>query len=49
MIDTNKLHAKKIITAGKSLEDARKALIMIHGRGANANDILSLTSYLQCK
>jgi phospholipase/carboxylesterase len=37
---------KKIVTAGKNLEDAEKALIMIHGRGANANDILSVADYL---
>jgi phospholipase/carboxylesterase len=49
MIDTNNLHTKKIVSAGKSLEDAGKALIMIHGRGANANDILSLADNLKVK
>lgn len=34
------------ITAGKSLNDAKKALIMIHGRGAGSNDILSLARHL---
>jgi phospholipase/carboxylesterase len=46
MINTANLHVKKMVTAGKRLEDAQKALIMIHGRGANANDILSLADYL---
>src|SRR5664279_4973316 len=46
MIGTNSFHEKKIVTAGKNLEDAEKALIMIHGRGANANDILSVADYL---
>src|SRR3954451_12161023 len=40
------MHKKKIITAGKSLKETNKALIMIHGRGATAEDILSLTDYL---
>lgn len=34
------------ITAGKPLNEAKKALIMIHGRGAGSNDILSLARYL---
>jgi phospholipase/carboxylesterase len=46
MAGTNNFHAKKIVTAGKNLEDAGKALIMIHGRGANTNDILSVADYL---
>ena len=49
MIDANKFHTKRIITAGKNLEDAGKALIMLHGRGANANDILSIAAYLNVK
>jgi len=40
------MHSKNIQTAGKSLKDAEKVLIMIHGRGANAQDILSLASHL---
>jgi len=47
MLNTNKLHTKKILSSGKKLEEAEKALIMIHGRGANAHDILSLANYLQ--
>ncbi|GAA0541942.1 alpha/beta hydrolase [Chitinophaga japonensis] len=41
------MHDKKIITAGKPLGEARKALIMIHGRGASADSILSLAAHLQ--
>jgi phospholipase/carboxylesterase len=40
---------KNIIQAGKSPEEAGKALIMIHGRGASAGDILSLAEYLPVK
>jgi len=43
------MHQKNVITAGKSLADAKKALIMIHGRGADAHDILSLSEYLNIK
>ncbi|WP_114777725.1 alpha/beta hydrolase [Botryobacter ruber] len=39
-------HEKKIITRGKPLEQAGKALIMVHGRGATAESILSLKDYL---
>src|SRR5688572_16146058 len=41
-----KMHQKEIVTAGKKLSEAKKALIMLHGRGASAEDILGLTSYL---
>lgn len=43
------MHQKKIIFAGKKLPEAKKALIMIHGRGAHAADILSLSQHLQVK
>ena len=43
------MHKKKIITAGKSLKETNKALIMIHGRGATVHDILSLAVYLEVK
>jgi phospholipase/carboxylesterase len=36
------MHQKKIISGGKKIAEARKALIMIHGRGASAEDILGL-------
>ena len=34
------------IQTGLSLEDSKKAIILLHGRGASAESILSLTSYL---
>jgi phospholipase/carboxylesterase len=40
------MHQKEIVTAGKKLSEAKKALIMLHGRGASAEDILKLTSFL---
>ena len=40
------MHKKNIIKAGKALDKADKVLIMLHGRGANAEDILSLSSHL---
>lgn len=46
MID-HTVHTKKIITAGRKIEQAKKVLIMVHGRGGNARDILSLSGHLQ--
>jgi phospholipase/carboxylesterase len=43
------MHSKKIITAGKKTTEAKKALIMIHGRGGSAEDILTLSNYLEVK
>lgn len=40
------MHKKNIQTAGKSIQEAEKALIMIHGRGGDARDILGLASHL---
>jgi phospholipase/carboxylesterase len=39
-------HSKQIITAGVPVSQAKKALIMIHGRGASANSILTLADHL---
>jgi phospholipase/carboxylesterase len=39
-------HTKQLIKAGKPLTQAKKALIMLHGRGASAEDILSLCTHL---
>src|ERR1700744_5209961 len=39
-------HSKQIITAGTPIERSKKALIMLHGRGASANSIMSLSSRL---
>ena len=49
MHDTNNSHKKNIVTAGVAIEEAKKALIMIHGRGGSAEDILSLATHLQVK
>lgn len=40
------MHQKNIRTAGKEWNKDRKVLIMLHGRGGSAEDILSLSSYL---
>lgn len=39
-------HILDIKTAGKPLDQAEKALIMIHGRGGSTQDILSLSQHL---
>lgn len=38
-----------IRTAGKPLEEASKVMIMVHGRGGSAQDILSISNYIQDK
>jgi len=43
------MHKKNLITAGKELNSDSKVLIMLHGRGGTAEDILSLASYLNVK
>jgi len=43
------MQTKQIIAAGKRLAEAEKALILVHGRGADAQDILSLAEYLNVK
>ena len=40
------MHTKKIVTAGKAIDETDKVLIMIHGRGGSAQDILSLAAHL---
>jgi phospholipase/carboxylesterase len=45
----DKIHPKNIVTAGTPLQDASKVLIMIHGRGGSADDILSLATFLKVK
>ncbi len=42
-------HTLNIQYVGKSLDQSDKALIMLHGRGANAASILSLSEYLNVK
>ena len=43
------MHQKNIITAGRELNADSKVLIMLHGRGGSAEDILSLANHLQVK
>jgi len=43
------MHKKNIITAGKELNANGKVLIMLHGRGGTAKDILSFSSFLHVK
>lgn len=40
------MHKKQYITAGKELSKSSKVLIMLHGRGASAEDILGLANHL---
>lgn len=40
------MHQKHVVTKGPKLGHAAKVLIMLHGRGAHAADILSLAPYL---
>jgi phospholipase/carboxylesterase len=40
------MHTKEFMTAGQDLKTSSKVLIMIHGRGANAEDILGLSDHL---
>lgn len=40
------MHKKDLRTAGRNITEARSVLIMLHGRGAPAEDILGLASYL---
>jgi phospholipase/carboxylesterase len=42
-------HTLDIKTGGKSLNEAEKVLIMIHGRGGSAQDIVSLSQHLNVK
>lgn len=41
------MHKKNIKTAGKPVTEAKKALVMVHGRGGSAEDILSIAAHLQ--
>lgn len=43
------MHDKHVLLKGRKLGDAEKVLIMIHGRGARAEDILTLADYLNVK
>jgi phospholipase/carboxylesterase len=39
-------HSKKIISQGVAINEAERILIMLHGRGADAADIISISGYL---
>jgi phospholipase/carboxylesterase len=43
------MHKKNVLSSGKKLSEASKVLIMIHGRGANAEDILTIADHLDVK
>jgi phospholipase/carboxylesterase len=45
----NNMHTKKYVTAGKAVRDAKKVMILLHGRGATAEDILGLADHLNVK
>lgn len=40
------MHTKQVIKAGKQAGEATKALVLLHGRGGSAEDILGLAQYL---
>lgn len=40
------MHKKNIITRGKDIAEVKKALIMLHGRGGTADDILGFAAHL---
>jgi phospholipase/carboxylesterase len=42
-------HSKQIIESGLPLSEAKKAIIMLHGRGASAESIISLADELNLK
>lgn len=39
------MHSKNIITAGKDISEAKKVLILLHGRGGNAHDMLAFADH----
>ena len=41
------MHRKQFILSGKDIKDAKKVLIMFHGRGASGASILSIAEHLQ--
>ena len=49
MTQKKNTHEKNIITARKPVTDAENVLLMIHGRGGSAEDILSLGGHLRLK
>ncbi len=43
------LHKKDFKYSGTPLEQAEKALIMVHGRGGTAEDVLTVAEHLKLK
>ena len=41
------MHKKQFILSGKDIKETSKALIMVHGRGASAESIMSIADHLQ--
>ena len=39
-------HSKKVIAGGTPIAEAKKAIVMLHGRGGSAEDIVSLQRVL---
>lgn len=40
-------NSNNVVIQGTPLETAKKVMVMLHGRGSSAQDILSLTNYLE--
>ncbi|HKX19007.1 MAG TPA: phospholipase, partial [bacterium] len=40
-------HGQRIVQAGEDLRSARAAMILLHGRGATAEDIMTIASEVQ--
>lgn len=40
-------HGQRVLEAGEPLQSARAAMVMLHGRGATAEDILTIASEVQ--
>lgn len=43
------MHEKNVFIAGKKLTEAKRALVLVHGRGGTADDILGLGAHLHVK
>ena len=40
-------HGQRIVEAGEDLRSARAAMVLLHGRGATAEDIMTIASEVQ--
>ena len=43
------MHTKQVVIRGKKFGETKSALVMLHGRGADAEDILGLAGYFDVK